>query len=169
MYKHKLEAILGFLGLLMVVLILYQFVIAPTFRISDRPNTVDIDAPRLGSFESIELGRNVYKGYCLACHGAQLEGQPNWRIRNAEGRLPAPPHDEAGHTWHHPDAILFEITKYGPSSIAGDNYESDMPGFEETLSDTEIWQALDYIKSTWPKHIQNEQARRTKTMNQSEQ
>ncbi|WP_316247456.1 c-type cytochrome [Roseobacter fucihabitans] len=39
------------------------------------------------------LGAAVYETSCAACHGANLEGQPNWRVSDEEGRLPAPPHD----------------------------------------------------------------------------
>jgi len=42
-----------------------------------------------------------YQELCASCHGVNLEGQPNWREYKADGSLPAPPHDEAGHTWHH--------------------------------------------------------------------
>ena len=44
------------------------------------------------------LGQKVYAAQCAACHGARLEGQPNWRVRGPDGRLPAPPHDASGHT-----------------------------------------------------------------------
>ena len=87
---------------------------------------------------------------CASCHGTKLEGQPDWRRRLPNGRMPAPPHDETGHTWHHADALLFAITKQGlvpPHAPAG--YESDMPAFGKTLSDEEIWAALAYIKSLW--------------------
>jgi mono/diheme cytochrome c family protein len=68
--------------------------------------------------------------------------------------LPAPPHDETGHTWHHPDDQLFAITKFGPAAVAGLNdYQTDMPVFEGVLSDEEISAALAYIKSTWPAEI----------------
>ena len=30
----------------------------------------------------------------------------------ARWQFPAPPHDASGHTWHHPDAMLFKVTKY---------------------------------------------------------
>jgi mono/diheme cytochrome c family protein len=66
------------------------------------------------------------------------------------GRMPAPPHDESGHTWHHPDRVLFAITKDGlvpPHAPTG--YESDMPAFAGKLSDEEIWAVLAYIKSHW--------------------
>lgn len=95
-------------------------------------------------------GAKVYAEHCAACHGARLEGQPNWRTRGANGRLPAPPHDESGHTWHHPDRVLFGITKHGlVPPYAPRSYESDMPAFGGKLSDEEIWAALGYIKSHW--------------------
>ena len=61
--------------------------------------------------ETIALGRTIYETQCAACHGAQLEGQPDWQMPLPSGRLPAPPHDATGHTWHHPDDILFRIVK----------------------------------------------------------
>ena len=99
----------------------------------------------------VALGAKLYERTCALCHGARLEGQPDWRTRLANGRLPAPPHDASGHTWHHPDLLLFAITKNGvvpPHSPAG--YESDMPAFGGSLSDEEIWAVLAYIKQQWP-------------------
>lgn len=101
----------------------------------------------------VALGESIYAEHCASCHGANLEGQPNWQQRLENGRLPAPPHDETGHTWHHPDQVLFDLTKFGPAALVGADYESDMPGFEETLSDQEIIAALSYIKSRWPKKL----------------
>ena len=47
---------------------------------------------------SVTAGKEVYDTNCASCHGAKLEGQANWEIRTADGYLPAPPHDETGHT-----------------------------------------------------------------------
>ena len=103
----------------------------------------------------LEIGRNLYAMHCAACHGAQLQGQPDWRMRYDNGRLPAPPHDETGHTWHHPDAVLFDITRNGmvPGRTAPEGYESDMPAYAGILADEEIMAVLAYIKSTWPGEI----------------
>ncbi|WP_286829231.1 MULTISPECIES: c-type cytochrome [Kordiimonas] len=102
----------------------------------------------------VASGQRLYGQYCAACHGANLEGQPNWRERKPNGRLPAPPHDETGHTWHHPDAVLFAITKYGPAAVVGDeSYQSDMPAYDGILTDREILATLSYIKSRWPDHV----------------
>lgn len=101
----------------------------------------------------LALGRQVYDAQCAACHGAKLEGQPDWRTRRDDGRLPAPPHDATGHTWHHPDRVLFEIVKFGVQRFAGEDYRSDMPAYEGRLSDAEIHAVLAYIRSTWPPEI----------------
>ena len=65
--------------------------------------------------------------------------------------LLAPPHDATGHTWHHPDGMLFALTKYGPGPATGNpSYRSDMPAYEGILEDNEIIAVLSYIKSRWP-------------------
>ena len=92
----------------------------------------------------------MYTQHCAVCHGPKLEGQPDWRRPLASGRMPAPPHDESGHTWHHPDHVLFGITKRGlVPPYAPPGYKSDMPAFSDKLSDDEIWAALAYIKGHW--------------------
>jgi len=107
-----------------------------------------------GDAKQVAQGETVYRAHCASCHGANLEGQPNWQRRLPNGRRPAPPHDASGHTWHHPDAVLFGITKKGlvpPYAPAG--YASDMPAFGGVLSDNEIRAVLAYIQSRWPKEI----------------
>lgn len=104
----------------------------------------------------VALGQQVYVQNCASCHGNTLEGQPNWRTRMADGYLPAPPHDKNGHTWHHPDTYLFEITKYGIEKMIGKPYPNTMPIYENQLSDNEIVAVLSYIKSTWPERIQRQ-------------
>jgi len=107
----------------------------------------------------IAKGEAVYQVQCASCHGAQLQGQSDWRSRGANGRLPAPPHDAEGHTWHHADDLLFEITKYGPGTVIGDpDYLSDMPAFEKILSDDDIVAVLSYIKNSWPEEQRTWQA-----------
>ena len=102
----------------------------------------------------VDVGKAIYAENCASCHGVVLEGQANWRQRDAEGYLPAPPHDEGGHTWHHPDSYLFLMTKYGIEEMIGKSYPNNMPVFEDKLTDDEIIAALSYIKSTWSGRIQ---------------
>ena len=102
------------------------------------------------NLEQIARGKILYNENCASCHGGNLEGEPNWRQRKPNGRLPAPPHDDTGHTWHHADGQLFWITKHGVKPpLAPEGYESDMPAFGEILSEEDIWAVLSFIKSTW--------------------
>ncbi len=98
-------------------------------------------------------GETLYADNCATCHGAALQGQADWKQRDADGFLPAPPHDETGHTWHHPDAQLIEITRLGTERIVGGGYKSRMIGFQDMLTEDEIVAILAYIKSTWPPEI----------------
>jgi mono/diheme cytochrome c family protein len=110
----------------------------------------------------LALGAHLYAEHCAACHGADLEGEPNWRQRGPDGSLPAPPHDETGHTWHHPDPQLVAMTKLGAAALVGPDYKSTMIGFGDVLSDQEIRAILDYIKSRWPEDIRRRQAEITR-------
>ncbi|MCB0004779.1 MAG: cytochrome c [Anaerolineae bacterium] len=104
----------------------------------------------------IARGADVYTAQCASCHGANLEGQPNWRERGPDGLLPAPPHDASGHTWHHPDALLIRITRDGVAAVAGDpNYRTSMPVYRDVLSDQDIVAALSWIKSRWPADVRS--------------
>jgi len=113
------------------------------------------------SASSIETGKKLYAQYCAACHGTNLEGQPNWQTRKEDAKLPAPPHDATGHTWHHSDDQLFKITKLGISDVVPD-YESDMIGFGNKMSDDQIRMVIEFIKSTWPQRQRDYQEQRNR-------
>ena len=122
-----------------------------------REDRVRIDPTNAAQIAS---GKVVYEQFCASCHGVNLEGQPEWRTRLPNGRMPAPPHDESGHTWHHPDDMLVGITKVGlvpPYAPAG--YQSDMPAFGSRLTDEQIRDALSYIGSRWPARVHEVRAR----------
>lgn len=124
-----------------------------------------------GSFADHELdsrdlsnGEILYAEHCAACHGANLEGQPDWQTPDENGVLPAPPHDQTGHTWHHDNQLLFEYTKLGGEAALAargvTGFASGMPGFGDIVTDEEIWDTLAYIRSTWPEPVQDIQAAR---------
>ena len=110
--------------------------------------------PNLRELQRIAAGKSVYGTHCASCHGSNLEGQANWTSRLLNGRMPAPPHDDSGHTWHHSNEVLFALVKYGmkpPYAPAG--YPSDMPAFSRTLSDDDIWNVLAFIQSRWSDQV----------------
>ena len=123
-------------------------------RFASRPDgLLQADDPQV-----LATGKAVYEKHCASCHGARLEGQPDWRVRDAAGLLPAPPHDASGHTWHHPDEVLFRITKHGMGQAAHlKDYRSAMPAFEGVLTDAEIVAVLSWIKAQWPADIRRQQ------------
>ena len=99
-------------------------------------------------------GAALYREHCAACHGADLEGQPDWQSPNPDGTLPAPPHDDTGHTWHHGDRLLVDYIRLGGAGalerrgVTG--FKSAMPAFGDVLTEAEIRAILDFIKSKWP-------------------
>jgi mono/diheme cytochrome c family protein len=101
-----------------------------------------VPAPRA---DKVAKGEVLYARYCAECHGADLKGSPTWKEPLADGSLPPPPHDDSGHTWHHPDRQLIEIIQNG-----GDpNYNSKMPAFGDRLSEDEVVSIPEFLKSKW--------------------
>lgn len=95
--------------------------------------------------DKVAKGEVLYAQYCAECHGADLKGSPTWKEPLADRSLPPPPHDDSGHTWHHPDRQLIEIIQNG-----GDpNYNSKMPAFGDRLSEDEVVSILEFLKSKW--------------------
>ena len=109
--------------------------------------------------DEIILGQVVYAANCAACHGVNLEGEADWKIQNDDDSFRSPPHDETGHTWHHPDEVLLEAIRLGGARFEGLNIggTSPMPAFGESLTEAEITAVLTYIKSTWPDDIRERQ------------
>lgn len=99
------------------------------------------DNPISGPEVILERGGNLYAQYCLSCHGGQeaqlVFGQP-------------PPHNGAGHTWHHSD---IELKKW---TLDGKPY--NMPAFEATLKGSDVDVILAYIKTWWSPEQRETQA-----------
>lgn len=91
-------------------------------------------------------GKKVYASNCASCHGAKLEGQANWRGKDANSLYPAPPQDDTGHSWRHSDQYLIDVVKNG---LYSDGKQTNMPAYKNQLSDHDIISVLTYIKSSW--------------------
>jgi mono/diheme cytochrome c family protein len=96
-----------------------------------------------GDAALVAAGRATYAARCAACHGDSLAGQPGWRDGRGAAQPPAPALDADGPAWHNPDRALFGIIKHGVATHG-------MPGFAETLGDSEIWAVVAFLKSSWP-------------------
>lgn len=97
--------------------------------------------------DHVAHGAILYAQYCAQCHGVHLEGAPDWKKPLAEGSFPPPPHDETGHTWHHPDVLLISIMMNGGDPA----YNSKMPAFKDKLTGSDLLAVLEFIKSKWGK------------------
>ena len=109
-------------------------------------------------------GKILYEANCASCHGINGEGEENWQSPNDDGTLRAPPHDSTGHTWHHPDQLLLQITSKG-----GKGLNSRMPAFEDQLTEEEIKLTLEYIKTFWEPEHRESQADVTERMEEASQ
>ena len=104
-------------------------------------------APRRAQL--VETGKRVYETQCASCHGARAEGAPRWREPDANGEMPAPPHDRTGHTWKHGDGMLYRIVRDGWRDAFNKTQRLTMPRFKDQLSPKEIRAVIEYLKTRW--------------------
>ena len=133
----------------LLVLISFLFITETTYSHSHFPITRD-------STLMIIRGKNIYENNCVSCHQVNLVGAENWKGLDEDGHRKAPPLNGTGHTWHHDDATLHNIIKYGLAKLVK-NYEGKMLGFEDNLKDKDIDSVLSYIKSFWPDDVYQQQ------------
>ena len=132
-----------------LVLIFFLFMTETTYSHSHFPITRD-------SPSMIIRGKINYENNCVSCHQVNLIGAENWNGLDEDGHRKAPPLNGTGHTWHHDDATLHNIIKYGLAKLVK-NYEGKMLGFEDNLKDKDIDSVLSYIKSFWPDDVYQQQ------------
>ena len=116
------------------------------------PTLAASPTPTASPTPAVRTGQEVFASTCAACHGEEGEGQPNWHIRNPNSTLPAPPLNGDGHTWHHPDGLLYRVVSQGgkiQETPSVPSFKSAMPAFGELLSHEEIIATLEYVKSLW--------------------
>ena len=99
-----------------------------------------------GEVGSPRTGQQVFAATCAVCHGEDGEGAEDWMVRDEDGRLPPPPLNGEGHTWHHSDGVLYGIVSEGGAGIG---FGSNMPGFKDELTREEIIAVLEFVKTLW--------------------
>jgi mono/diheme cytochrome c family protein len=134
-----------------ILIILLSFVLISEASYSNSHFPITRDSALM-----IARGKIIYESYCVSCHQVNLNGAENWKGLDEDGHRKAPPLNGTGHTWHHDDATLHNIIKYGLVKLVK-NYEGKMLGFEDNLKDKDIDSVLSYIKSFWPEDVYQQQ------------
>ena len=101
--------------------------------------------PPTSANEVLTLGVEIYVANCLVCHGDS---------NGIGGTGGAPPHNKAGHTWHHPDAQLREWVLNGKLGFGSPG----MPALGDKLTEPEVDVVLAYIKAWWNEEQRESQA-----------
>ena len=132
-----------------IILISFIFISDASYSHSHFPITRDSEL-------MITKGKNIYQNNCISCHQVNLVGVENWKELDEDGHRKSPPLNGTGHTWHHDDATLHNIIKYGLVKLVK-NYQGKMLGFEDKLKDKDIDSVLAYIKNFWPDDMYQQQ------------
>ena len=133
----------------LLTLIFFLFITETTYSHSHFPITRD-------STLMIARGKIIYENNCVSCHQVNLVGAENWKGLDEDGHRKAPPLNGTGHTWHHDDASLHNIIKYGLAKIVKD-YDGKIIAFGDKINDKQIDSVLSYIKSHWEDEIYERQ------------
>ena len=84
----------------------------------------------------VQQGEALFRTHCASCHGSEGRGDGP-----AAPALDGPPADlTADHVDDHTDGDILWWLTYGMAGTA-------MPGFEQTLSETERWQLIRFVRS----------------------
>jgi cbb3-type cytochrome c oxidase subunit III len=89
--------------------------------------------------ESIEAGKKLYQRYCASCHGPQGKGDGSQALAGGT------PSDLTDDTWDHgsTDGEIFVVIRDGVSS--------DMLAYKEKLTEQQMWQVVNYLRSIGPR------------------
>ena len=90
---------------------------------------------------SIAAGKASYTKYCQFCHGESAKGDGKMAPPNSH------PSDLTDAKWDHgsTDGEIFMNIKEGPAP------NSVMKGFKARMTDQQIWEVVDYVRSLGPK------------------
>lgn len=96
-------------------------------------NPVAVDA------ESVEAGRVLYKRHCAPCHGPNAKGDGGMSLSGGT------PSDLTDATWDYgsTDGEIFVAIRDGVSA--------DMLAYKEKLTEKQIWQVVNFLRSLGPK------------------
>ncbi len=104
--------------------------------IQPTPSVEELVEPPTSANEVLTRGAEIYVANCQVCHGDS---------NGTGGTGKAPPHNKAGHTWHHPDAQLREWVLNGKLGFGSPG----MPALVDKVTEPELDAILTFIKTWW--------------------
>jgi cbb3-type cytochrome c oxidase subunit III len=114
-----------------LVIVAVQSSTAP--RKGGNPEAATIKNPVAMSAESITAGKRVYTRMCGRCHGPEGKGD------GTAASAAVPDLTDAQWDYGGSDGEIF--------SVVHDGVSADMDGYAARLSDTEIWNVVNYVRS----------------------
>jgi mono/diheme cytochrome c family protein len=111
------------------------------------PEAQNLKNPEPQNAESVEAGKKLYQRHCAACHGPNGKGDGGMALSGGE------PSDLTDDAWDHgsTDGEIFVVIRDGVSA--------DMLAYREKLTDKQIWQIVNYIRSIGPKQSKERDAK----------
>ena len=102
------------------------------------PEGAQMKNPVPDTRESIDAGPVVYLEKCAPCHGERGDGHGK-----AVGEYGTPPADltRPSYTYGTADGDVFDVIKYGVQPRLA------MPGWDGLVSDTDIWNVINYLRT----------------------
>ena len=97
------------------------------------PEAAKITNPVAATAESTAAGKRVYARMCGRCHGPEGKGD------GAAATVPVPDLTDAKWDYGGSDGEIY--------SVIHDGVSADMDGYASRLSDTDIWNVVNYLRS----------------------
>lgn len=128
--------------------VFFSLVVLPITAFAETGKPPDPQAARRGA--------PLYQKYCQSCHGERGVGEKLSFSAYIHREIIAPALDDSQHAWHHGDDDLTAFI------LNGSPRTPRMPAWKGTLSEKQVRDIVDYIKSLWgpraiacqgPKHM----------------
>jgi cbb3-type cytochrome c oxidase subunit III len=97
------------------------------------PDAAKVKNPVTASPESVSAGKRVYTRMCSRCHGAEGKGD------GTAATAPVPDLTDGQWDYGSSDGEIF--------SVIHDGVSADMDGYAARLSDADIWNVVNYVRS----------------------
>lgn len=112
--------------------------IAQVTVVGGTPEGAQMKNPVPATEASVAAGRAVYAEKCMACHGERGDG--HGKGVGEYGKRPADL-TRPSYTYGTADGDIYDVIKYGVQP------QLAMPGWDGLISDTDIWNLVNYLRT----------------------